>query len=64
MDNSDLLNGIAIWTLPQPILFIFNTSTHQYCLVNLVDEKNKVIDLDIEILISDIRQNKIEVSLF
>ena len=61
VDNSDLLNGIAIWTLPHPILMIFNTSSHQYSLVELLDEKNKVIDLDIEKIINDVKQNKLEV---
>lgn len=58
------MNGIAIWTLPHPILFIFNTTSHQYSLVELLDENNKVIDLDIEKLINDIKQNKLEVNKF
>jgi hypothetical protein len=56
-----LLNGVAIWKLYQPILFIFNTTSHQYSLVELLDERKKVIDLDIEKLLSDIKQNKFEV---
>jgi hypothetical protein len=40
---------------------IFNTTSHQYSLVELIDEKNKVIDLDIEKVINDVIQNKLEV---
>lgn len=61
VDNSDLLSGVAIWTLAQPILFIFNSTSHKYSLVELLDENKKVIDLDIEKLLNDIRQNKLEV---
>ena len=59
-ENNDLLNGIAIWTLPRPILFILNTTSYQYALVNLLDSKNKVIEFEVENILNDVRENKLE----
>jgi len=61
VDNSDLLNGIAIWTLQTPLLFILNTTSYTYSLFDLIDEKNKaVLEIDIQEILDDIRLNKIE----
>jgi len=57
------LNGIAIWTLPTPILFIFNTSSYQYAIQELISTETKtkaILDLDIQDLLDDIKLGKIE----
>lgn len=62
VDKSDLLNGVAIWSLPAPLLFIFNTSTYTYSVKDLIDEKSKVLfDLDISEVLNDIRNDKLEI---
>lgn len=64
VDNSDLLNGIAIWTLPSPLLFIFNTSSYTYAFQEVVSNesgnKAAVIDLDIQELLDEIKLGRIE----
>ena len=57
-----MLNGVAIWSLPAPLLFIFNTSTYTYSVKDLIDEKSKVLfDLDISEVLNDIRNDKLEI---
>lgn len=61
VDRSDLLNGIAIWTLTAPLLFVFNTTAYTYSMFELIHESNlSLIDLNIHSILDDIRLNQIE----
>lgn len=62
VDNSDLLNGIAIWTLQTPLLFIFNTTSYTYSLFDLVDVETKknLLDLDIQHLLDEVKLGNVE----
>lgn len=62
-ENNELLSSIAIWSLESPVLFIFNSTSHQYALVEFLDSKNKIIEFDISKILDDIRDNRIEVKL-
>lgn len=59
-ENDELLSSIAIWTLTSPVLFIFNSSSHQYALVEFLDKKNKIVEFDIAKILDDIRNHDIE----
>ena len=63
-DNHELLSGIAIWSLPSPIIFIFNSTSHMYSLIEVVNGTNEQIAIDIGQILNNIRERKLEVFLF
>jgi hypothetical protein len=61
-ENQDLLNGIAIWSLPCPILFILNTTSYEYSIVELIDPtNNSLLNIDIDKVIDKINHESINV---
>jgi hypothetical protein len=67
-DNSDLLNGIAIWTLNTPIVFVYNVSSHTYNIIDLIEtvspNNNRQLKyLDLKYLLKEIKENKFEVAI-
>ena len=63
-ENHDLISGIAIWSLPTPCLFILNTTSFTYNLVYFLDSNNQVKEVNIDKILDDFRNNKLEVSNF
>jgi len=63
-ENIDLLSNIAIWSLSSPVLFILNSTNYEYTLIDVVDEKNRMIDLDYDKLLDDLRNNRLQVDCF
>lgn len=54
-ENQDLLNGIAIWTLSCPTLFILNSTSYEYSLVDLIDyDDSSLLSVDIEKILNDV----------
>ena len=62
-ENHGLLSSIAVWELKAPVLFIFNTKTFTYALVDVIDNRNKMLDIDIDNILKDIRENKLTVTV-
>lgn len=60
-ENSELLNGIALWTFKTPVLFALNTTSYEYTTFDVINEKGKA-KVNFEKIFSDIREKKIEVS--
>lgn len=62
-ENHDLLNGIAIWTLSCPVLFILNSTNYEYSLVDLIDynNNNTVLDVDIDKILSNVTSGNLTV---
>jgi hypothetical protein len=63
-ENIDLLSNIAIWSLSSPVLFVLNSTNYEYTLIDVVDEKNRMIDLDYDRLLDDLRNNRLQVDFF
>jgi hypothetical protein len=63
-ENIDLLSNIAIWSLSSPVLFVLNSTNYEYTLIDVVDEKNRMIDLDYDRILDDLRNNRLQVDSF
>jgi hypothetical protein len=60
-ENKDILNGIAIWTLPTPVVFILNSTSYTYNLIHIVNEKNELIDFNVQTIMDNVTSGKLEV---
>jgi hypothetical protein len=54
-----LLSSIAVWELKPPVLFVLNTKTFKYALVDVIDNRNRMLDIDIDKILNDTRENKL-----
>ena len=57
------MSNIAVWELRAPILFVFNTSSLSYALVDVIDEKNRMLDINIDEILNNTKQTKYEVNI-
>lgn len=63
VDNSDLLSGIAIWTLQTPLLFVLNTSSYTYSMFDVIDaERKELLDVDFQEVLDKVRSGTVEVN--
>ncbi len=60
-ENHALLSSIAVWELKPPVLFILDTKTFKYALVDVIDARNRMLDIDIDKILNDTRENKLTV---
>jgi hypothetical protein len=58
-----LLNGIAIWSLKTPVLFILNTTNFKYGLVYF-DNTTEPSESDFNDVLNSLKSGKIEVNNF
>ncbi len=58
-ENHALLSSIAVWELKPPVLFVLNTKTFKYALVDVIDNRNRMLDIDIDKILNDTRENKL-----
>jgi hypothetical protein len=60
-ENIDLLSNIAIWSLSSPVLFVLNSTNYEYTLIDVVDQKNRMIDLNYDQILDDLRNDRLKV---